>query len=222
MNPSTHTCNARHHEPDTAPSTLAQQFLPADIYGPDFSLSSTTYDGPGDYTLVPCPGSQCPECGKQELHAGSIIVGMHAASRGAKTGCGLYFARGSKNNMGRVAPELCSDQRAHLWACFTVLGLMALLMVSELRDLRQVVIKTDSEYLMKSLTEYVVRWKENGFRNGRGRVLVDKRWCQMVEGVVVSLADSGVQVLVWLVPREENREAEELTRKALAEADSSG
>lgn len=98
---------------------------------------------------------------------------------------------------------------------------MAFLAVSELRDLRQVVIKTDSEYLVKSMTEYVVKWKENGFRNGRGRELADKKWYQRVDGVVVSLADSGVQVLVWLVPREENWEAEELTRKALAGADSS-
>lgn len=223
MNTSTHICSGRHTEIHSAPSTLAQQFIPTEIYGADFDLSSTNYDGPGDYTLVPCPMAEnkCQQCGKQERHTGSIIVAIHTASRGAKSACGLYFARGSKHNVGRMAPEPVSDQKAHLWACFTALGLMAFLAVSELRDLRQVVVKTDSEYLVKSMTEYIVKWKENGFKNGRGRALADAHFYQLLDGVIVSLADSGVQVLFWLVPREQNKEAEELTRKTLAEANSS-
>jgi len=198
MNTSTHICSGRHTEIHSAPSTLAQQFIPSEIYGADFDLSSTNYDGPGDYTLVPCPiaENKCQQCGKQERHKGSIIVAIHTVSRGTKSACGLYFARGSKHNVG-----------------------LALLAVSDLRDLRQVVVKTDSEYLVKSMTEYIVKWKENGFKNGRGRALADAHFYQLLDGVIVSLADSGVQVLFWLVPRDQNNDAEELTMKTLAEAD---
>lgn len=97
------------------------------------------------------------ECGKQERHKGCIIVAIHAASRGEKTACGMYHAKGSKANMGELAPMLLSDQKAHLWTCFTALGIMAFLAVGELRDLCQVVIKTDSEYLVKSMTEYILK-----------------------------------------------------------------
>lgn len=121
--------------------------------------------------------------------------------------------------MGMTAPEPVNNQKNLLWACFNALAFTELSLGEARKELRQIVIKTDSEWLAQAMTEYMPKWKENGFRNGKGRRLADADTYELVDGLVGSLAASGVQILLWLVPRDQNKEADELAEKALDSAD---
>jgi len=98
MDTSNHTCGSRHTDVRSAPSGIARQFVPANIYGADFDLSSANYDGPGDWKLVPCPMAEheCKECGKQERHKGCIIVAIHALPKEKRQHVGCTMPKAPK------------------------------------------------------------------------------------------------------------------------------
>ena len=75
-------------------------------------------------------------------------------------------------------------------------------------DLHQVVIKADSEYLVKGMTEWVFKWEVNGYRTARGTPVVNALLFLKLQGLVASLNRRNVQVLFWHVPRERNGDAD--------------
>lgn len=82
-------------------------------------------------------------------------------------------------------------------------------------DLSQVVIKTDSGYLAKAMTEWVFKWKKNGYRAAKGSPVTNRALFEWLDNSVRSLNDMGVQVLFWHVTRDRNREADRLANDFL-------
>jgi ribonuclease HI len=111
-----------------------------------------------------------------------------------------------------------TNQSAELEACHRALRVS--LDVTDKRvdgeRLEQLVIKSDSEYLVKGMTEYVLKWKKNGYKNCKGKPVINADWFQALEETVAELESYGVQVFFWLVPRQHNQEADWLARSALA------
>ncbi|MCJ1399504.1 hypothetical protein MMC11_002706 [Xylographa trunciseda] len=196
-------------------------------YGPGFDLDTNDYDDQY-WTLVPCPRMDaCDHCGKQPRHLDSIFVAIDGACRGngtpdARAAIGVYFAESSLYNISMTIPEhQATNQVSELVACWMALRSLVSITTAgknftEESDhpISQVVIKADSEYVVKGMTEWIVKWRVNGYRNHKGVPIKNCDWFMMVDDSVNDLKDLGVHVLFWHVPRERNKEADRLANAA--------
>lgn len=156
-----------------------------------------------------------------------MIVGIHGSVCGgsgtseARSAYGIYYAKNSRFNMGNKRDEHISDQKAQLWALFSALhmGMVILCMDAqakeEVGELRQVVIKTDSEWLVKAMTELMPAWKAKGWKNGKGKALADADTLKLVDASLEGLVKQGVEVLFWGASKEENMGAVEMAKMGL-------
>ncbi|GJC93564.1 Ribonuclease [Colletotrichum higginsianum IMI 349063] len=98
-------------------------------------------------------------------------------------------------------------------------GLINALDIQEARvqgtKLTQVVIKADSEYLVKGMTEWVLRWEKNGCRTAKGTPVVNADLFRLLLRLVSQLNDRGVEVLFCHVKRRDNTEADDCADRAL-------
>lgn len=83
------------------------------------------------------------------------------------------------------------------------------------RHLCEVVIKTDSAYLVNSMTSYVIKWRNNNYTNARGRPVANQDLFRELDAICNRLADIRVQARFWLVPRSQNMQADKLANAAL-------
>ena len=79
-----------------------------------------------------------------------------------------------------------------------------------LEDLTRVVIKADSEYLVKGMTTRVFKWKENGFLTSRNTPVVNADLFKAIDQEIETLNKNGVGVQFWHVPRDQNTMADYL------------
>lgn len=129
---------------------------------------------------------------------------------------GIYVGEGPVHNFQLVLHDAKpTNQKAELIAGMLALYQAVKIKKSVMTDLLQVVIKTDSEYLAKSMTEWVFKWKKNGYRNARSLPVTNKKEFQDLDVLVRYLNKLDVEVLFWHVERERNREADKLANMAL-------
>ncbi|KAH6676822.1 ribonuclease H-like domain-containing protein, partial [Halenospora varia] len=135
---------------------------------------------------------------------------------------GVFVGRSSPYNVASILPAhrfpRRTNQVAELEAMSVALN-QALWIgqdggVDGLR-LRQVVFKTDSEYVVKGLTDWAVIWEQNGYRTAIGQLVQNRELFQRLERQINELENTGVQVLFWHVLRERNRDADYLANMAM-------
>jgi ribonuclease HI len=80
--------------------------------------------------------------------------------------------------------------------------------------LRTFIIKTDSEYLVRGITEWLPKWKKAGWKTCKGVTVANANLFKLVEAGITVL-ERIVEVKLWLVPKENNKEAEFLAKAAL-------
>lgn len=79
----------------------------------------------------------------------------------------------------------------------------------ELPNLETLIIKSDSEYVIRGLTEYMPKWKSNGWKNSRGLPVANREVFQHIEGNLRILEEqSFVRIYLWAVPHSMNKEAD--------------
>lgn len=83
------------------------------------------------------------------------------------------------------------------------------------QDVGEVVIATDSRYVFDAMTRLVFKWRKNGWINSCGREVANSVKFKEADDIIGVLADEGVKVRFFWVPREYNREADELARDML-------
>ena len=84
-------------------------------------------------------------------------------------------------------------------------------------SLSKVIIKADSEYVVKGVTEWMSRWKRNGYRTVKGGQVVNAEVFRSIDEQIDRLDGFGVRCLFWHVPRDQNQEADALANRALDE-----
>ncbi len=137
----------------------------------------------------------------------------------AEAAYGVWFGPGSQyNKSGRLAPNIPqTSTRAEIEALAEALDTIQAITADDF-TLSHIKIVTDSEYLVKAMTEYMEAWIENGGHNSRGRQVA--YWSRL-KGLHETLDymeysdDGGRECEFWLVPREENQEADRLANEAL-------
>lgn len=70
-----------------------------------------------------------------------------------------------------------------------------------------VIIKSDSSYIVNGVTEWVQKWKINGWKNCKGQPVANVEDWKILDALIEKL-EQQIRVKFWLVSREENVPAE--------------
>jgi ribonuclease HI len=174
--------------------------------------------------LIPCMEARtCLGCGARTAHGDAIIIATDGACRNNGRedhipAIGIFFNFDSNNNESfRVTEEYATNQRAELLAAFH-----ALKMAKDMfrkgqinKHITQVVIKTDSAYLVDGITWHIRKWRDNGYLNARGAPIVNRDLMQHLDQICNELVEIGFKPRFWHVPREKNRQADALAKAAI-------
>ncbi|KAK1223197.1 hypothetical protein PQX77_013936 [Marasmius sp. AFHP31] len=136
----------------------------------------------------------CLDNGSEVARAGvGVAVGSSAAS-----GFSIPF-----NNLDcAVTAGKRTSQRAELLAALEGIN-------------RCWIITTDSEYVVKGITEWLPKWKRNGFRNASGNKVSNIDLFTLLDEKITQMeATSNVRIGFWHVPREFNTTADDLAKRA--------
>lgn len=82
--------------------------------------------------------------------------------------------------------------------------------------LHTLVIKSHSAYIVQGVTEWLPKWKANGWKNCKGQAVANDTLWRLLD-VWVRHLEADVQVLFWLVPRTANTVAESMATWVLSQ-----
>ena len=80
--------------------------------------------------------------------------------------------------------------------------------------LKRVVIKSDSAYVVRGVTEWMHKWTWNGYIDSGGHCVVNEDLWQDTEVQTNSLEAGGLAVEFWQVPRDQNAEGDAMAKRA--------
>ncbi|KAJ5356491.1 hypothetical protein N7517_011100 [Penicillium concentricum] len=208
-----------------------RRFRAENEYPTHFTLSEMEIDI-GSWMCLACPTStsKCRDCKQYEGHEDSLIIAIHGecltGKFGKRSAIGVFYGRGNAGNISSPIPgkdEHChTTQIAELTACLRALRNATNIIEKRrkmvrkgkvLMPLNTFVIKTDSEYLVRSLTEWLPKWKNNGWKTCKGAPVANAEMFKLAE-TGITMVEMVVQVKFWLVPKENNIEATCLAKMA--------
>ncbi|KLP13903.1 Uncharacterized protein LW94_6551 [Fusarium fujikuroi] len=214
-----------HLQPDDREWVQSRKFEPSSRYrdGIDLDLIQVTNDDE-DWTYVACEDAlPCSDCDCIAPHVDSIFIAVDGACRGngqanAKAAIGVFFGQKSAYNQSGLLTELrATNQIAELNACILALKQAKYIVQADALHygpLHIIVIKSDSDYLVKGMTEWVFKWETNGYKTAKRKLVENAQLFQELHALVGDLNTSNVEVLFWRVPREMNKEADKLANQA--------
>ncbi|KAJ5683096.1 hypothetical protein N7462_006261 [Penicillium macrosclerotiorum] len=188
------------------------------------------HDGKWVYQSCPSSIAKCPHCMNHIFHIGCLVVGVAGAvSTNAgmqpRSSMGIYW--GYMNKKNKVRPVIGDHQTvqvAELKACLEALNQMITLHATwQIRPPRKnpachplhtLIIKSDSEYMVKGITEWLSKWKENGWKNCKGQPVANMDLWLLIESALKQL-ELAMVVRFWLVSRDLNRFANHLAMSIL-------
>lgn len=173
-----------------------------------------------------CPGSKrkCPHCNTHVAHSDYLVIAIDGACSNngkaeARSSIGVFHGYNNDLNISCALDSFDrhTNQVAELEACSRALS-NAIIIQAEWTmandHLSGIVIKSDSEYVVRGLTEWLPKWKRNGWRNARGVPVANPTHFLRIERLVEELEKNSC-VKFWLVPREQNEMADILAKSAL-------
>jgi len=155
------------------------------------------------------------------IDIGKIVISIDGACLGngtpaARAGLGVYFGPGSHLNVSELIPEGAqTSQRAEIRAAVRALQIARQAVENDIST-NCIVLLCDSSYVVRSMTEWVFRWQENGWKNSGGGPVVNAKDLKELDSLIEALAEDGIDVEFWNVGREDNVEADKLAAKACA------
>jgi ribonuclease HI len=159
----------------------------------------------------------------------SIVVAIDGACRGnnssdpnSRASYGVYFGKTSPHNRrGCLDPDFPqTSSRAEIEGAIQAVEMIAKLDLTG-ENTTRVILKTDSDYLFKSMTEWIYNWVETGgVRPNNEKV---KHWTYLLalhRRIMEVESAKGLRIQFWWVPREFNRGSDALANLALDREDS--
>ncbi|CAJ2506721.1 Uu.00g079070.m01.CDS01 [Anthostomella pinea] len=202
---------------------MARRFSPAELVGRALDADETIEVGLGPWT-------QCLVDGSGFNAFNHIMVAIDGACRNngradARASLGVYFGKdNSRWNKSEILPAReATSQRAELCAALRALHLVDSYVarernrsVTDGRTLEKLVIKSDSDYLVQAMTEWIFTWSENDYRDASGSPVQNADLFRRILTLVGKLdQERKLKVLFWKVPRDENMDADRLANAAL-------
>src|SRR5258708_3475064 len=135
----------------------------------------------------------------------------------ARAGYGVYFGDDSPHSLSRAvrAHERQTSQRAELRSALAALYQIRRLIDFRNGNIKKIVLVTDSAYVARSMSEYVVKWRDNNYMSARGFEVVNRDLIELLDNEIVDLEeDDDCVVQFWKVPRAWNTDADSLAKDA--------
>ncbi|KAJ5904047.1 hypothetical protein N7504_006430 [Penicillium tannophilum] len=210
--------------------TPSRTFSPG-IYPDYFKPEDITVEW-GYWRFLACPTAnvKCSDCGNFPFHLGCLVVSIDGEcltklpnELQPRCAMGVFFGHGSGHNrVTKIKETPNTAQVALLKACIS--ALIEVINVCDVdkpkhgdeftHPLHTLVIQTDSSYIFQGVTEWMPKWKANGWKNSRGRPIANESLWRLVDLWIRHLEPT-VAVQFWLVPRELNSVTHEMTKWAL-------
>jgi ribonuclease HI len=147
-----------------------------------------------------------------------VVVFVDGACRNngtsyAQGGVGIHFGRNSRYNWAGTLAQgyvVHTSQRAELAAALRAID-QCEAVNDRYPNITQFVIASDSQYLVRGITDWIYKWIDNGWTNSAGYNLANADlWSQLHSRV----SQSWVDIMFWKVDRDENEEADEMAKEA--------
>ena len=208
----------------------SRRFVPTEIWGDKLQIDKLERHEPKwHFVAAPCQKSGvCRCCGfHKPCTEGAIIVAIDNACRevGTETRAafGVYFSISSPFNVGGLLPKGCrTDNRAELATAieaFRAIAQMCALPPPAPRfgdQMKQLIIKTSSDYVVTSMVMHVEHWRRTGFRDSRGFLIKNADLLRSLDNLVCDVEKAGpVDVRFWLVSSVQNKQAQKLASAVL-------
>jgi ribonuclease HI len=176
--------------------------------------------------LVPCNNCYtCENCQELSTHGHAIVIATEGACRNngrpdAIAACGIFFNVDSYHNKAfKMKGHRPTSQRAELRAAVYALGTFTKMFIGghfmDKGYVTEVIIKSDSAYLVSGMTSWIFAWRQNGWLNSNGHHLKNQGLFREIDRLCNNLVLMGVRARFWRVPREENQQADKLANAAL-------
>lgn len=156
-----------------------------------------------------CPAARWVELDKNngEEHAVLVFTDGAASNNGysnVRGGCGIALRPDVSNGISfpleRVGSAPLTSNRTELRAAHVALTLRDW----QKEGFGKLVIGCDSQYVVRGACEWVVNWKENGWKNTNGRNVSNKDLWMMLIGRIEELERAGTVVQFYLILRRYN------------------
>ncbi|KAH7044082.1 ribonuclease H-like domain-containing protein, partial [Macrophomina phaseolina] len=177
---------------------------------------------------APCYGPPCRDCGSPAAHANSVLIAVDGACRrngrsDAIAACAVFFSKESPYNEAHVlagdGSTPATSQRAELMGAIKGLEAASRLVdhpeEAGLERPQQIVIKTDSAYLVHGAAEWIAKWTVRGWKTAKGTPVANQDLFQRLEDRIQALEHMDIVVQFLRVPRRQNREADAAANRAL-------
>jgi ribonuclease HI len=175
-----------------------------------------------------------------QVHESDIFIAVDGACRGnqyqqpAGASYGVYYGEHSSFNKKGLLPDgfRLTNNVAELYAALVGLDFGDFVKAGgtfhqandvydhprqqdTLRGIKRVIIMSDSSYLVRGMTEYILEWKGNGWKTYNGGPVANQELFRQLDAEMTYLESCGIEVRFWLVGREHNRGADRLANEAL-------
>lgn len=161
--------------------------------------------------LVRCGNAEiCPYCDDPRAHGKSIIIATDGACinngyPNAIAGCGVFFGTDSIHNksfqpVGSRATNQRAELHAPIYALTKIRNMYANGGSNDQGYIKEVIIKTDSDYVVNCMTCWIIKWHANGYINARGHPVVNQDLLKDLDWLCDRLDDLGLQVRFMWVP----------------------
>jgi ribonuclease HI len=204
--------------------TVGRRFHPENVYPDHFSLEDIEVPrGPWVYLACPRSKKKCPKCQLHDFHTDCIVVAIDGACSNngkpeALSSVGVYCGDDNDLNVSCALDfkDHHTSQLAELEALLRALyRAIHIKLKRPFGELRTVIIKSDSEYVVRGVTEWLPKWKKNGWKNCKGLPVANAFEFQLTDGAVEKLEEDNIIVKFWLVPRKLNEMADSIAKYAL-------
>ncbi|KAF4994945.1 hypothetical protein FDECE_12947 [Fusarium decemcellulare] len=159
-----------------------------------------------------------------ELDKKTVVIHIDGACRGngtpsARAAWGVYFGPDSPlNASGLLDSNLPqTSTRAEIEALSQALKILQRDVIQDF-SLHQIRIVSDSDYLVRAMSQWIERWIEKGGRNAQGKPVAHYETIKEIHDLLDELTygdDGGLDFKFWLVSRDQNQEADSLANIAL-------
>ncbi|KIW11573.1 hypothetical protein PV08_10874 [Exophiala spinifera] len=161
----------------------------------------------------------------------TMVVSVDGGSRGnnrsdpkSRAAWGVYFGPDCpRNAWGLLArTDLQTSSRAELESVRKALDIIqGMKEAGELDGWREVIVKCDSDYVARSLSEWIWSWERNGYVTRKGTPVEHGDIIREIHATITKMEEE-MAIRFWRVGREWNREADALVNHALDDAADSG
>lgn len=148
----------------------------------------------------------------------TILVGVGGACRSngsspEKASWGIHFGRNSPYNTCGLVPEAerKTNNVAEIYAALNTVKLVSERVLQGPREIKELVILSDSALLVKSMTESIDTWKQKGWKNAKKKPVVNLDLIQELDELIDDVEMTfGLTVKFWHVRRKHNARADRL------------